>query len=70
MAVVKPFSAIRPQAVKAAEIAALPYDVVTKEEAREEIKNIPCPFCGLTVRKQNFLMRQTCTVRKSTKSRR
>ena len=38
MADIKPFSAIRPQAVKAAEIAALPYDVVTKEEAREEIK--------------------------------
>lgn len=44
MAVVKPFSAIRPQAVKAAEIAALPYDVVTKEEAREEIKKHPLSF--------------------------
>ena len=44
MAVVKPFPAIRPQAVKAAQIAALPYDVFTREEAKEEVKNHPLSF--------------------------
>ncbi|MEF2877678.1 MAG: DUF1015 family protein [Blautia sp.] len=44
MAVIKPFCAIRPQASKAAKIAALPYDVFTEEEAREEVKEEPLSF--------------------------
>ena len=44
MAVVKPFPAIRPQAVKAAQIAALPYDVFTREEAVKEIEKHPLSF--------------------------
>lgn len=44
MAVVKPFPAIRPQAVRAAKIAALPYDVFTREEAKREVEKNPLSF--------------------------
>lgn len=44
MAVIKPFCAIRPQATKAARIAALPYDVFTEEEARKEVEQEPLSF--------------------------
>ena len=39
MAVVKPFKAIRPTKELASKIAALPYDVMDTEEAREMVKN-------------------------------
>lgn len=54
MAVVKPFPAIRPQAVKAAEIAALPYDVFTGEEARTEIEKHPLSFLRVDRPETNF----------------
>ncbi len=44
MAVIKPFSAVRPTQNLAAEIAALPYDVYNEEEAREEVKKHPDSF--------------------------
>lgn len=44
MADIRPFGAIRPQAREAAKIAALPYDVYTREEAREEVKKQPLSF--------------------------
>lgn len=44
MADIKPFRAIRPQATEAAAIAALPYDVYSREEAREEVKRQPLSF--------------------------
>ena len=37
MAVVRPFSCVRPAAEHAAEIAALPYDVYNRKEAREAV---------------------------------
>lgn len=44
MAVIRPFRAIRPCAEKAEKIAALPYDVMDEEEAREEVRKNPDSF--------------------------
>lgn len=54
MAVVKPFPAIRPQAVKAAQIAALPYDVFTREEAVREIEKHHLSFLRVDRPETNF----------------
>lgn len=40
MAKIRPFRAIRPVEEKAAQVAALPYDVLNSEEAREVVKGI------------------------------
>ncbi len=42
--VVKPFAALRPQEKYAKECAALPYDVMSSDEAREEVKGKPYSF--------------------------
>ena len=44
MSVFKPFRAVRPVPAHAAEVAALPYDVMTSEEARERAKDNPLSF--------------------------
>ena len=44
MAIFKPFRAIRPIPEKAADVAALPYDVMNSEEAREMVKGKPYSF--------------------------
>lgn len=44
MAEIKPFLCIRPAEGKAADIAALPYDVYNRKEAKEEVKNSPDSF--------------------------
>ena len=44
MAIIKPFRAIRPIAEKAEKVAALPYDVMSSEEAREMVKGNPYSF--------------------------
>lgn len=44
MAIIKPFAAIRPEAAKADKIAALPYDVYNREEAKEVVKKNPLSF--------------------------
>lgn len=44
MAVLKPFAAIRPVPSLACRVAALPYDVMNTEEARELVKNNPYSF--------------------------
>ena len=44
MAVVKPFMCIRPAADKAARVAALPYDVMNSEEARQMVVGNPYSF--------------------------
>ncbi|HKM34355.1 MAG TPA: DUF1015 family protein [Lachnospiraceae bacterium] len=44
MALMKPFRAIRPAKGKESSIAALPYDVYTREEAKEAVKNAPLSF--------------------------
>lgn len=44
MAVIRPFKAIRPVPELAAKVAALPYDVMDSEEAREMVKDNPYSF--------------------------
>lgn len=44
MATIKPFAAIRPSKDKASRIAALPYDVYNREEARKEVEREPLSF--------------------------
>ena len=44
MAVVRPFRAIRPTSELAAKVAALPYDVMNSEEARQMVVGNPYSF--------------------------
>ncbi len=44
MVKVKPFFALRPKEELVSKVAALPYDVMSSEEAREEVKNNPYSF--------------------------
>ena len=44
MALIKPFRAVRPRAELASRIAALPYDVYDREEARKEVEREPESF--------------------------
>ena len=44
MAIVKPFQAVRPTPALADKVAALPYDVMNSEEAREMVKGNPYSF--------------------------
>ncbi len=44
MAKIRPFSAVRPDTKVVAEVAALPYDVYNRAEAKEEVKDKPLSF--------------------------
>ena len=44
MAIIRPFNALRPQAERAAQVAAVPYDVVNTEEARALAAGNPWSF--------------------------
>lgn len=44
MATIRPFAAYRPKPEYAAEVASKPYDVLSSEEAREEVKGHPLSF--------------------------
>ena len=44
MAIMRPFAAVRPQPALAAQVAALPYDVMNSEEAREMAGDKPLSF--------------------------
>ena len=44
MSVIRPFSALRPKKEYASAVAALPYDVMNSEEAREKVKELPYSF--------------------------
>ena len=55
MAVIKPFACVRPAKDLVSKVAALPYDVYNREEARNEVKRIPCHFWPLTGRTHFFL---------------
>ena len=44
MSVLRPFKAIRPKKEYASKVAALPYDVMNSEEAREMVKGNPYSF--------------------------
>lgn len=47
MAIVKPFICVRPEAGKAAQVAALPYDVYNRKEACEAVKGNPLSFLNI-----------------------
>lgn len=47
MADIRPFLCIRPKKEEASQIAALPYDVYNREEAKEEVKNKPLSFLNI-----------------------
>ncbi len=47
MADIKPFQCIRPAAGMAADVAALPYDVYSRREACEEVKDKPLSFLNI-----------------------
>jgi uncharacterized protein (DUF1015 family) len=44
MAIIKPFQCVRPSADVAARVAALPYDVYSREEAKKEVEREPLSF--------------------------
>ncbi|HND95594.1 MAG TPA: DUF1015 family protein [Chitinophagaceae bacterium] len=48
MAIIKPFSALRPQPDVAAQLASRPYDVLNSEEARKEAAGNPVSFLHIT----------------------
>ena len=54
MATVKPFCAIRPAEGKAGDIAALPYDVYNRQEAKEVVKDRPLSFLRIDRAETNF----------------
>lgn len=54
MAVFKAFDAIRPAGERAQEIAALPYDVYNRREAKEEVKDKPLSFLRIDRAEINF----------------
>ena len=47
MADIRPFLCVRPSGANAAEIAALPYDVYNREEAKQEVKTHPLSFLAI-----------------------
>ncbi|MDO4962125.1 MAG: DUF1015 family protein [Eubacteriales bacterium] len=47
MADIRPFKAVRPVKAKAAEVAALPYDVYSREEAAEAVNGKPLSFLNI-----------------------
>lgn len=47
MAIVKPFCAVRPRADIVSQVAALPYDVYNRTEAREAVKGKPYSFLNI-----------------------
>jgi uncharacterized protein (DUF1015 family) len=54
MAMIKPFKAVRPAEDLAEKIAALPYDVYNREEAKEEITREPHSFLKIDRAETNF----------------
>ena len=47
MATIRPFAAFRPAPELVAEVAALPYDVYNRKEAKEEVKRTPRSFLAI-----------------------
>ncbi len=54
MADIRPFMAVRPSADAAKEVAALPYDVYSSDEARVEVKDKPRSFLRIDRAETNF----------------
>ena len=47
MAEIKPFYCVRPAAESASRVAALPYDVYNREEAKREVEKEPLSFLSI-----------------------
>lgn len=56
MADIKPFVCVRPAEDVVSAVAALPYDVYNREEAKEVVAKIQSHFWQLTVRRHSFRM--------------
>ncbi len=54
MTMIKPFASLRPAPNKAKDIAALPYDVYNRREAKEMVKNAPLSFLRIDRPETNF----------------
>ena len=54
MAIIKPFTCIRPSNTYVAEVAALPYDVYNRKEAQEIVKKNPLSFLSIDRGETNF----------------
>lgn len=54
MAEIRPFSCVRPAVDVAARVAALPYDVYNREEAKEEVKREPLSFLKIDRAETSF----------------
>ncbi|MCF3109673.1 DUF1015 family protein [Niabella sp. CC-SYL272] len=48
MSIIKPFAALRPQRALASRVASRPYDVLSSEEARDEVRDNPYSFLHIT----------------------
>ena len=47
MAIIKPFKSVRPDEKYASQVAALPYDVYNRQEAKEVVKDHPYSFLNI-----------------------
>lgn len=67
MAAVKPFRCIHPANGREEQIAALPYDVYSREEARNAVEGKPLSFLNIDRPETMFAPEQVCMRQKSTK---
>ena len=65
MAVIRPFNALRPPADRAAQVAAVPYDVVNTEEARSQASGNPWSFLHVSRSEIDLPSVSTFTMTKS-----
>ncbi|MCH5266310.1 MAG: DUF1015 domain-containing protein [Lachnospiraceae bacterium] len=54
MAIIRPFQCVRPEAGVAERVAALPYDVYNRQEAKAEVEREPCSFLKIDRAETNF----------------
>lgn len=64
MAVFRPFKAIRPIPERAKDVAALPYDVMNSDEAREMVKGNPYSFLHVDKAEVDLDPRSIFTIKK------
>ena len=66
VALIKSFKALRPVPQYAHQVAALPYDVVSGEEARELVRDNPFSFLHVAERRSTWILLWTLTTGKFT----
>ena len=65
MAEIRTFCAVHPAEGLASKLAALPYDVYSRDEAREQVKKAPESFWRSTARRPSSQKIRICMHRKS-----